>query len=358
MSIPVKQAMTVGSYVFKQKLKGNKHYPLVMMLEPLFRCNLECSGCGKIQYPEEILKQTLTPQQCFDAAEECGAPVITIAGGEPLIHPQIKEIVEGFLDRGKVVYLCTNALLLKRKLDLFKPHDMLTFSIHLDGIEKHHDTCVNREGTYKTAVEAIREAKNRGFRVCTNTTIFQGHPVEDLQKFFDDMTDLKLDGMMISPGYSYEKAPVQDKFLQRNQTIDFFKKALKPWKTGEKKWEFNQSPFFLDFLMGEKDYECTPWGNPLYTIFGWQRPCYLISEGGYTKTFKELIETTDWEKYGRKSGNSKCANCMVHCGFEPTAVNDSMASPKNMIRSFTSTFNLPGLPFGKSKKAPENRASV
>jgi hopanoid biosynthesis associated radical SAM protein HpnH len=335
MAIPLKQAMIVGKYVMTQKLKGNKRYPLVMMLEPLFRCNLECGGCGKIQHPEEILKKTLTPEQCFAAAEECGAPVVSVAGGEPLIHPQIKEIVDGLIERGKFVYLCTNALLLKRKMDLFKPSEYLTFSIHMDGLEKHHDHCVNREGTYKTALEAIKEAKARGFRVTTNTTIFDGHPVEDLHQFFDDMMAVNVDGMMISPGYSYEKAPVQDKFLKRNQTVDFFRKVLEPAK--KRKWVFNHSPFYLDFLKGERNYECTPWGNPNYNIFGWQKPCYLMSEGGYTSTFKELLETTPWERYGKKSGNPKCADCMVHCGFEPTAVNDSMASPKNIYRSITAT---------------------
>lgn len=333
MSIPLKQAMSVGSYIMKQKIKGNKHYPLVLMLEPLFRCNLECIGCGKIQYPEEILKKTLTPQQCFDAAEDCGAPLVTVAGGEPLIHPQIKEIVDGLIERGKFIYLCTNALLLKRKLDLFTPSDQFTFSIHLDGMEDHHDHCVNRVGTYQTAIEAIKEAKKRGFRVCTNTTIFDGHPAEDARKFFDDMMELGVDGLIFSPGYSYEKAPVQDKFLKRNQAKDLFRAILKD--ADKKKWKFNLSPFYLDFLKGDLDYDCTPWGCPNYTIFGWQKPCYLMSEGGYVQTFKELIETTEWEKYGVASGNPKCADCMVSCGFEPTAVNLSMKGPRNIIRSVT-----------------------
>ena len=335
MSIPMKQAALVGKYVVTQKLKRAKRYPLVLMLEPLFRCNLECVGCGKIQYPEEILKKTLTPEQCFQAAEECGAPVVSIAGGEPLIHPQIKEIVDGLIARKKFIYLCTNALLLSRKMDLFQPSDYLTFSVHMDGLEKHHDECVKREGTYKTALAAIKEAKRRGFRVTTNSTIFEGHPPEDLHQFFDEMMAAGVDGMMVSPGYSYEKAPRQDKFLKRNQTTALFRKILAPMK--ERKWVFNHSPFYLDFLKGEKEYECTPWGNPNYNIFGWQRPCYLMSEGGYVSTFKELMEETDWSKYGKASGNPKCQDCMVHCGFEPTAVNDSMASPKNMLRSFSAT---------------------
>jgi hopanoid biosynthesis associated radical SAM protein HpnH len=236
--------------------------------------------------------------------------------------------------RKKFVYLCTNALLLRRKLDLFAPSDYLTLSIHLDGIEKHHDACVKREGTYDAAVASIREAKRRGFRVTTNTTVFEGHPPEDLHRFFDDMMSLGIDGMMVSPGYSYEKAPVQDKFLKRRQTKELFQKVLSPTK--QRNWVFNHSPFYLDFLKGERDYECTPWGNPNYTIFGWQRPCYLLNEGGYTRTFKELMETTDWSKYGVASGNRKCRDCMVHCGYEPTAVADSMSSPRNILRSITS----------------------
>ena len=333
MAIPLKQAVMVGKYVMKQKIMGKKRYPLVMMLEPLFRCNLECMGCGKIQYPEEILKKTLTPEQCFAAAEECGAPVVSIAGGEPLIHPQINEIVDGLIARGKFIYLCTNALLLKRKMDSFKPSEYLTFSVHLDGMQEHHDACVQREGTYQIALDAIKEAKARGFRVTTNSTIFEGHPPEDMHQFFDDMTEVGVDGMMISPGYSYEKAPNQDKFLKRNQTVELFRKILEP--ADRKKWAFNHSPFYLDFLKGQRNYECTPWGNPNYNIFGWQKPCYLLSEGGYARTFKELMETTEWDRYGQKSGNAKCADCMVHCGFEPTAVNDSMASPKNIYRSIS-----------------------
>ncbi len=332
MAVPVKQAVAVGSYIFKQKLKGKARYPLVLMLEPLFKCNLACAGCGKIQYPEEILKKSLTPEQCFAAAEECGAPVVSVAGGEPLIHPQIREIVEGLTARGKFVYLCTNALLLGRKIDQFKPSDYLTFSIHLDGIKKHHDACVQREGVYETAVAAIREAKKRGFRVTTNTTIFQGHDPRDLHEFFDAMTELEIDGMMISPGYSYEKAPKQDGFLKREQTKKLFREILAPYREGGKKWVFNHSPFFLDFLEGRIDYQCTPWGNPNYNIFGWQRPCYLFSEKGYAKTFRELMETTDWDRYGT-GRHPKCADCMVHCGYEATAVNDSMSSMKNLLRS-------------------------
>jgi hopanoid biosynthesis associated radical SAM protein HpnH len=331
----MKQAVAVGKYILKQKIRRNRRYPLVLMLEPLFKCNLACAGCGKIQYPEEILKRSLTPEQCFAAAEECGAPVVSVAGGEPLVHPAIGEIVQGLVRRRKFVYLCTNALLLKRKLDLFEPTDYLTLSIHLDGIQKRHDACVQREGVYEAAVASIREAKARGFRVTTNTTVFEGHAPEDLHRFFDDMTELGVDGLMISPGYSYEKAPVQDKFLKRERTKELFREIFAPLRNGRKKWTFNHSPFYLDFLEGKLDYQCTPWGNPNYNIFGWQRPCYLFSEGGYAKTFKELMETTPWEKYGT-GRHPKCDNCMTHCGYEPTAVNASLESVGNVIRSIRS----------------------
>lgn len=287
--------------------------------------------------PGRDFEKTLTPEQCFAAAEECGAPIISVAGGEPLLHPQIKEIVDGLVARKKFVYLCTNAILLKPRIDHFKPSDYLTFSIHLDGIKEHHDACVQRDGVYQKCVEAIREAKRKGFRITTNTTIFDGHAPEDLHRFFDDMTDLGVDGMMISPGYSYEKAPIQDKFLKRAQTKSFFKKVLAPMREGGKKWAFNHSPFYLDFLEGKVDYQCTPWGNPNYNLFGWQRPCYLFSEKGYAKSFRELMDTTDWDSYGTGK-HPKCENCMVHCGYEPTAVNDSMGSMKNMIRSMRAAF--------------------
>ena len=328
--------MKVGAYVMKQKLKGNKKFPLVLMLEPLYRCNLECVGCGKIQHPVEILKKNLTPQQCFDVAEECGAPVVSIAGGEPLLHPQIAEIANGLVFRKKFVYLCTNAILLEKHLDQFTPSTYLTFSIHMDGLKERHDQLVAREGVFDKAVAAIKAAKARGFRVTTNTTVFQGERPEEIAGLFDYLAELNVDGMMVSPGYSYEKAPDQDHFLKRSQTNRLFKEIFDLGRKNGKKWHFNHSPFFLDFLEGKIDYECTPWGNPNYSVLGWQKPCYLLSEGGYVQTFRELIETTEWDKYGRKSGNPKCADCMVHCGYEPTAVSDSTRNLANTLRSLKS----------------------
>jgi hopanoid biosynthesis associated radical SAM protein HpnH len=321
--VPISQAWTVASYVAVQKyIKGRKRYPLVLMLEPLFRCNLACAGCGKIQYPDHVLSKRLSPQQCFDAVEECGAPMVSIPGGEPLIHPEIAEIVEGLVARKKYIYLCTNALLLKRKLDLFKPSKYLTFSIHLDGLKENHDTAVCRDGTYDTAVEAIKEAVKRGFRVCTNTTLFNHAKPEEVREFFDVAMDMGVEGMMLSPGYIYEKAPDQQGFLHRDTSKSLFKAILdKP----KKSWKFNLSPLFLKFLQGDLDFECTPWGSPAYNVFGWQKPCYLLQDG-YVKTFKEYMEDTDWSHYGNKSDNPKCQDCMVHCGFEPSAVDATFGS--------------------------------
>ncbi len=331
MSINLKQAIEVGKYLVTQRLLGRKHYPLVLMLEPLFRCNLACPGCGKIQHPDEILKQHLTPEQCFAAVDECGAPIVSIPGGEPLMHPQIAEIVRGLVARRKFVYLCTNALLLKQSLHKFTPSPYLSFSVHLDGLREKHDHCVDRKGTFDLAVAAIKEAKAKGFRVTTNTTVFEGTQPEEMHAFFDFVSSLGVDGMMISPGYSYEWAPDQNHFLRREQTRALFREILAPMKAGQKNWNFNLSPFFLDFLTGEKDYECTPWGSPSYSVLGWQKPCYLLNEGHY-QSFKELIDKTDWSKYGRASGNPKCADCMVHCGYEPTAAIDAM-QPANLARS-------------------------
>jgi hopanoid biosynthesis associated radical SAM protein HpnH len=334
MAVTLKQAAKIGGYVIKQKLLGRKKFALTLMLEPLFRCNLACSGCGKIQHPVEVLRRHLTPEECFKAVDECGAPVVAIPGGEPLLHPQIEEIVKGLLARKKFVYLCTNALRLEQSLDKFTPSEYLSFSVHLDGLKPAHDKAVARDGVFEIAVSAIKAAKARGFRVTTNTTIFNDAKADEVQAFFDFATEqLGVDGMMISPGYPYEKAPDQEHFLHAAQTKALFREIFAPYTKGNKKWNFNASPLFLDFLMGEKDYDCTPWGMPSYSLFGWQRPCYLLGEG-YAKSYQELLDDTDWSKYGHKSGNPKCTDCMVHCGFEPTAADDSMRLG-NIWRSMT-----------------------
>jgi hopanoid biosynthesis associated radical SAM protein HpnH len=333
LPVPISQMWTVASYVVKQKLAGRKRYPLVLMLEPLFRCNLACAGCGKIQYPAHILKKELTPEQCFRAVDECGAPMVSIPGGEPLMHSQIGKIVEGLVARQKYIYLCTNALLLKEKLDLFKPSKYLTFSVHVDGEKEHHDFSVCREGGYDVAIEGMKEALKRGFRVTTNTTLFDGADPNSVRDHFDQMMELGVEGMMLSPGYSYDKAPDQKHFLGRARTRKLFRAILSNRK---KSWQFNQSPLFLEFLMGERQYACTPWGMPTYNIFGWQKPCYLLQDG-YADTFQELMESTAWAEYGTESGNPKCANCMVHSGYEATAVNDTFSSLRGLLSTARAT---------------------
>ncbi|OLC43206.1 MAG: hopanoid biosynthesis associated radical SAM protein HpnH [Nitrospirae bacterium 13_1_40CM_4_62_6] len=332
MAVPVSQMYTVATYVLTQKLKGVKRYPLVLMLEPLFRCNLACAGCGKIQYPDHVLDKRLTPEQCWSAAEECGAPMVSIPGGEPLIHPEMPEIVRGLVARKKYVYLCTNAILLERKLDEYAPSKYLTFSIHMDGLRQEHDLAVCRDGVYDVAVRAIRAALKRGFRVTTNTTLFDDANPERVRAFFDEMMTVGVEGMMISPGYSYQKAPDQQNFLKRKKTRELFARIL-----GNRKrtWRFNQSPLFLEFLMGKREYQCTPWGNPTYNIFGWQKPCYLLQDG-YTRTFQELLNETEWDRYGT-GRNEKCADCMVHCGYEASAVEDTFGSWSGFGRTIKTT---------------------
>ena len=324
MAIPLAVTGRVGAYIMSKQLAGVKRYPLVLMLEPLFRCNLACAGCGKIDYPDEILNQRLSVAQCMEAIDECGAPVVSIAGGEPLLHRDIAKIVEGFLARKKFVILCTNALLLTKKIDQFKPHPFFTWSIHLDGDQMMHDHSVCQDGVYDIAVKAIKLAKSKGFQCNLNCTLFDGADPERVARFFDEMKALGVDGVTVSPGYAYERAPDQEHFLNRTRTKQLFRDILARGKGG-KAWSFTQSTMFMDFLAGNQAYACTPWGNPTRNVFGWQRPCYLLGEG-YAKTFKELMEETDWDSYG--VGNyEKCANCMVHSGFEASAVADTVKRP-------------------------------
>ncbi|MGP0090291.1 MAG: adenosyl-hopene transferase HpnH [Xanthobacteraceae bacterium] len=322
MATPFFKEIRIGTYLLKQKLMGRKHYPLVLMLEPLFRCNLACVGCGKIDYPDPILNRRLSVKECLDAVDECGAPMVAIPGGEPLIHRDIGEIVKGIVARKKFVSLCTNALLLEKKLHLFQPSPYLFFSVHLDGLKAHHDKSVSQEGVFEKAVSAIKAAKAKGFTVNVNATIFDGHAAEDIAAFLDFCKGLGV-GVSISPGYAYERAPDQEHFLNRRKTKELFRKVFALGKG--KGWNLMHSGLFLDFLAGNQTYHCTPWGMPTRNIFGWQKPCYLLGEG-YAKTFKELIETTDWDSYGT-GRYEKCANCMAHCGYEPTAADASLKNP-------------------------------
>jgi hopanoid biosynthesis associated radical SAM protein HpnH len=322
VAVPLKQQLAVGAYIVKQRLMGRTRYPLVLMLEPLFRCNLACAGCGKIDYPRPILDKRLTVKECLDAVDECGAPIVAIPGGEPLIHKEIDQIVAGIVAKKKFVSLCTNALLLEKKLHLFKPSPYLFFSIHLDGLREHHDRAVCQQGVFDRAVSAIKAAKAAGFQVNANATIFEGHAPEKIAAFLDFTTELGVN-VSISPGYAYERAPDQDHFLNRRNTKELFREVF---RRGEgKKWLLSHSALFLDFLTGNQEYMCTPWGMPTRNVFGWQKPCYLLGEG-YAKSYRELMEGTDWDSYGT-GRYEKCANCMAHCGYEPTAAMDALAHP-------------------------------
>jgi len=332
MAVPLRQGVRIGAYLAKQRIKKVEKFPLIVELEPLFACNLACEGCGKIQHPHDILKQRMPVEQAIAAIEECGAPMVSIAGGEPLMHPQIEVIAAELIKRKKFVYLCTNALLMPKKIELFKPSPYFSWAVHIDGLEERHDESVAKKGVFAQAVDNIKDAQRRGFRVTTNTTFFNTdtpQTVIDVLNFLND--DLKVDQMMISPAYAYEKAPDQEHFLGVEETRELFRKSFADGR--RKKWRLNHSPLFLDFLEGKVDFGCTAWGIPSYSLFGWQKPCYLMNDG-YVKTYKELIETTEWDKYGRGK-DPRCANCMAHCGYEPSAVLATMGSLKQSLRAMT-----------------------
>ncbi len=324
MSVPFVQQYRISSYLIGQKLRRRLRYPLVLMLEPLFRCNLKCAGCGRIDYPEEILNRRLSMEECLSASDECGAPIVAISGGEPLIHEEMPQIVSGLIKKRRFVYLCTNGLLLRNRIKDYTPSTYLTLSVHLDGNRERHDALAGRGGVYDSAVEAIKLACGEGFRVTINCTLYEGIAAEEVSGFFDFVMSLGVEGMMVSPAYRYSQAPQNDIFLMRARSINLFRNILKLGKG--RKWKFNQSILFLDFLAGNQAYECTPWGNPTRNIFGWQRPCYLLTKEGYAPSFKALMEETNWGHYGN-GRNPKCANCMLHSGFEPTAVNDAFVRP-------------------------------
>jgi hopanoid biosynthesis associated radical SAM protein HpnH len=333
MAVPIRQSVRMASYLLRQRLARNEKFPLLVELEPLYQCNLECAGCGKIQHPDHVLKQRMPVEQALGAIEESGAPMVSIAGGEPLIHPEIDVIASELVKRKKFVYLCTNALLMKKKLDLFEPSPYFAWAVHIDGLRERHDESVCREGVFDKAVEAVHEAKRNGFRVTSNTTFFTHDSPDTVRQVLDYLNDeLQVDEMMISPAYAYEKAPDQEHFLGVAQTRKLFTQAFADGR--RKRWRLNHTPLYLDFLEGKADFQCTAWGIPSYSIFGWQRPCYLMADG-YAKTYKELIETTEWDSYGR-GRDPRCANCMAHCGYEPTAVVATTHSLKESVRALVS----------------------
>lgn len=325
MAIPLKQSIAVGKYILGKRLRNIKQYPLALMLEPLYQCNLACAGCGKIDRPDHELAKRMPVAQALQAVDECGAPIVSIAGGEPLIHQDLPKMVEGIIARKKFVYLCTNALLFKKRFHEFKPSPYLTFSLHLDGLKERHDASVCRKGVYDKVIEAIKLAKQHKHQVNINCTIFNDVEPEEMAEFFDTVTELGVDHITMSPGYFYEDAPRQDIFLSRQETKNLFRGILEKQKTSRKKWPFSHSPLFLDFLAGNQTYQCTPWSNPCYNVFGWQKPCYLLNRG-VTSRFDTLLKETQWEEYG-VGRNEKCNNCMASCGFEGTAVNDMFSHP-------------------------------
>jgi hopanoid biosynthesis associated radical SAM protein HpnH len=330
MGMPLRQSMRIASYLMRQRLSGREKFPLLVELEPLFACNLACAGCGKIQHPAAELKRRMPVEQALAAIDECGAPMVSIAGGEPLMHPQIEVIVSELIKRKKFVFLCTNALLIPRKIDKFTPSPYFAWTVHLDGLEERHDASVCKEGVFEQAVAAVRECQRRGFRVTTNSTFFttdSPQTVIEVLNYLND--DLKVDEMMISPAYAYQKAPDQEHFLGVTETRELFRKAFADGN--RKRWRLNHSPLFLDFLEGKQDFSCTAWGIPSYSLNGWQRPCYLMADG-YASSYKELVETTDWDAYGRGK-DPRCANCMAHCGYEPSAVLATMGSLRESIRA-------------------------
>ncbi len=324
MGIPIRQQFTVARYVVAKTLRRAKRYPLVLMLEPLFRCNLTCAGCGKIDYPADVLKQRLSVDDCMKAIEECGAPVVSIAGGEPLLHKELPEIVRGFIQRKKYIYLCTNALLLERNIDDYTPSPFLNFSVHLDGNRERHDASVCQSGVFDIAEKAIKTIISKGFRATVNCTLFQGESPEEIADFLDYAMDLGVEGVTISAGFSYEHAPKQDVFLKRRDTKQMFRDVFRIGRS--RKWSLSHSSLFLDFLAGNQTYRCTAWGNPTRNVFGWQRPCYLLVDEGHAPTYKALVEETTWDDFGTGI-NPKCANCTAHCGYEPTAVQDALKHP-------------------------------
>ncbi|MER7442603.1 adenosyl-hopene transferase HpnH [Micromonospora avicenniae] len=334
MSMPLRQSLRIARYLAGQKIRGRKHFPLLLELEPLFACNLKCAGCGKIQQPASLLKRRMPVEQALAAVEECGAPMISIAGGEPLMHPEIDKLVAELVRRKKFVFLCTNAMLLPKKIDKFEPSPYFAFTVHIDGLRERHDAAVCKDGVFDVAVEAVRDAKRRGFRVTTNTTVFNTDTPQTVIEVLDYLNDdLKVDEMMLAPAYAYEKAPDQEHFLGVTETRELFRKAFSGGRRA--RWRLNHSPLFLDFLEGKVDFPCTAWAIPSYSLLGWQRPCYLLSDG-YASSYKELLESTDWDSYGR-GRDSRCANCMAHCGYEPTAVLATMSSLRQSIRAVRST---------------------
>ena len=291
-----------------------KRFPLVLMLEPLHACNLTCTGCGRIREYETTISKRLTVEQCLNAVDECGAPIVSICGGEPLLYPEMPRLCQETLDRSKHIYLCTNGMFLRKRIKEFRPNDALFINVHLDGMEKTHDLAVERDGVFREAVEGIQAAKAAGFKVCTNTTVYKETDMNEIWQLFEFLEQFQLDGHLIAPGYGYSAVDDREIFLTRDDIHEKFKEIDKM----AKRFKINNSPVYLDFLAGNRDLPCTAWGNPTYNVAGWKGPCYLITDAHY-QTFEELMTRTPWEQYGHHGDDPRCEHCMMHCGYEPSA---------------------------------------
>ncbi|CAN5915764.1 adenosyl-hopene transferase HpnH [soil metagenome] len=329
LRFPLPMTLRIAGYVAKKKLSRAKRFPMVLMLEPLHACNLTCTGCGRIREYESTIKQKLSIQECLDAVDECGAPVVSICGGEPMIYPGIGELTAKILERGKAVYLCTNGMFIRKKINEFKPSKRFFFNVHLDGLQKTHDIAVEREGVYDQAIDGIKCAKEHGHLVCTNTTVFKETDMAELEELFGYLTSLDVDGFMISPGYEYSAVQDKEMFLDRAMIREKFRQADAMFR----KYKFATSPIFLEFLQGHREMSCTAWGNPTRNILGWKGPCYLITDIHH-KSFDDLLNKTPWEKYGYGK-DPRCENCMVHSGYEASAalgVNGRLGDTLKMIK--------------------------
>ncbi len=320
---PLGLSLKVSWYLMKMRLTRREKFPLTMILEPLEKCNLACIGCGRIHEYEPVIDKLMTVEEAMRAVDDCDAPVVSIAGGEPTMHPQIGEIVAGIIERGKYVYLCTNALLFKKAFKVIPPSPKFSFVVHLDGLRETHDIAVDRKGVYDVAIKMIKEAKERGYRVCTNTTLYSGNQPVEYHELFAMLNDLGVEGMMVSPGFEYKEVADQPIFMQRQEAQNFFRRIFEGTKKGTR---FYNNPLYRDFLQGKRDYECSQWSTPTYTVMGWRKPCYLLSTEGHAETFIELMDTTPWDKYGYGK-DSRCDTCMMHCGYEGSAIMEAMSKP-------------------------------
>ena len=326
MSRPLKLDLHVARYLMANKARRKKRFPFVTMLEPLELCNLACVGCGRVREYRDVMDRKLTVDQCLAAVRESGAPIVSVSGGEPLLHPQIGEIVRALRDDGRFMYFCTNGLLLEESLDQFEPSEQLCFVVHLDGTQAVHDAVTGRPGTFDTAVSAIRAAIARGHRVCTNTTLFHGTDVDDVLRLFRQLTAMNIEGLMVSPGYAYKDAPDQELFLERQESINVFRRVLDPAHG----FPFYNNPLYLDFLRGERTFDCAAWTTVTYTVLGWRLPCYTIADR-HVDSVEELYADDLWQHYG-PGRDKRCANCMMHSSFEGASILDAFRHPSSLIR--------------------------